>query len=126
MACLVYDCGDELDRHSAQCDDALDPATFGRHRSDAIDDVTEAVRPDATLERDGVGQCLEANAAMPAETAGELHLRIGSADEVENPSSRQFESALTEVLPIAIGDCRGMILGVDRLDFACQLGEHGR
>src|SRR5215831_9204801 len=126
MTYLVYDCGDEVHRHAAQCGDALDPATLGRHRSDAIDDVAEAVQPDATLERDGVGQCLEADAAMPAETAGELHLHIGSADEVENPSSRQLESALTEVLPIAIGLSGSMVLSVDRFDLACQIGEYGR
>jgi hypothetical protein len=93
----------------------LDRSGLAVHVQDIVNDAPPAFRSDTAFERDRVGQCLPATAALPAQPGGGLHLRSGGAKEVENASAGKLERAmLAFALMFALGvifEIRGLELG---------------
>src|SRR6516165_2727032 len=91
---FIQNFGDEIARHAGEQGNVLAAASFMRESFNAFDFVSETLVTDAALKRDGVAQFFAANAAVSPQPAGELHLGIGCADEVEDPSASELKCLL--------------------------------
>ena len=60
---------------------------------------------------------------MPAQSGSELHLSIGSTDEVEHAGACKFELALAKLLTVAMLLGFDQILGVNYFDLAIYFSQ---
>lgn len=80
---------------------------------DPSDLVFEAVRTDAALKRDRIGERAEAVEALAAQPTSQLHLHAGSTGKVQHASLGQCDGTCAQMLPMVMGLRRCRVFGVD-------------
>lgn len=91
-----------------------------------IDVLGETVRPDTTLQRDPIGQRLEAAATVFTQARGELHLSVRLTDEIQDTGASEFERTLPQPLAVVVSLRAHLICEIDPFDLRPDLGEDCR